>query len=71
MTEVITAASPTASGNPREARPGFEVRDQEFAAVLGPAPRLALVAETDAIWAAVLNPAVGAGQRHDQEPGRW
>ena len=23
-----------------------------------------------AIWAAVLNPAAGAGQRHDQEPGR-
>ena len=48
MTEVVTAASPAAGAGAREAHPGFEVYDPEFAAALGPAPRLALVAETDA-----------------------
>jgi sugar lactone lactonase YvrE len=134
MTEVVTAASQAAGADARAAHPGFEVYDPEFAAALGPAPRLTLVAETDthegpvpdgikvdqaghvyassfsgvqvfspagdliglirlpgavnftfggpdgevlfittdtAIWAAVLNPAAGAGQRPDQKPGRW
>ena len=48
MTEVVTAASPAAGVDAREAHPGFEIYDPEFAAALGPAPRLALVAETDA-----------------------
>ena len=48
MTEVVTAASQAAGAGAREAHPGFEVYDPEFAAALGPAPRLALVAETDA-----------------------
>jgi len=48
MTEVVTAVSPAAGANAREANPGFGVYDSEFAAALGPAPRLALVAETDA-----------------------
>src|SRR6266496_1215064 len=48
MTEVVTAASRAAGADAREAHPGFEVCDSEFAAALGPAPRLALVAETDA-----------------------
>ena len=48
MTEVVTAASQAARTGAREALPGFEVYDPEFAAALGPAPRLALVAETDA-----------------------
>ena len=47
MTEVVTTASP-AAGGPWEAHPGFEAYDLEFAAVLGAAPRLVLVAETDA-----------------------
>jgi gluconolactonase len=48
MTEVVIAASPAAHVDAREAHPGFEVYGPEFAAALGPAPRLALVAETDA-----------------------
>lgn len=48
MTEVVTAVSQAAGADVREAHPGFEVYDSEFAAALGPAPRLALVAETDA-----------------------
>jgi len=48
MTEVMTAASPAAGPGEREAHRGFEVYDPEFAAALGPAPRLALVAEADA-----------------------
>ncbi len=48
MTEVVTAASQAAGADAWEAHPGFEVCDSEFAAALGPAPRLALVAETDA-----------------------
>jgi gluconolactonase len=48
MTETVTTASQAESADAREAHPGFEVYDPEFAAVLGPAPRLALVAETDA-----------------------
>jgi gluconolactonase len=48
MTEAVTAASQTAGAGAREAHPGFEVCDPEFAIALGPAPRLALVAETDA-----------------------
>ena len=48
MTEVVTAVSQTADAGAREAPPGFAVYDPEFAAALGPAPRLALVAETDA-----------------------
>ena len=48
MTEVVTAVSQAAGADAWEAHPGFEVCDSEFAAALGPAPRLALVAETDA-----------------------
>jgi gluconolactonase len=48
MTEVVTTASLAAGVDARGAHPGFEVYDPEFAAALGPAPRLALVAETDA-----------------------
>ncbi len=48
MTEVVTAASQAAGADAREAHPGFEVYDSEFAAVLGDAARLALVVETDA-----------------------
>ena len=48
MTEVVTAVSQTADAGAREAPPGFAVYDSEFAAALGPVPRLALVAETDA-----------------------
>ena len=48
MTEVVTAVSQAAGADAREAHPGFGVYDSEFAAALGPAPRLALVAETDA-----------------------
>jgi hypothetical protein len=40
MTEVMTAASLAAGGGAREAHPGFEVYDHEFAAALGP-PRSA------------------------------
>jgi gluconolactonase len=47
MTEVVTAASQAAGADARAAHPGFEVYDPEFAAALGPAPRLTLVAETD------------------------
>lgn len=48
MTEAVTAASQAAGAGARAAHPCFEVCDPEFVAVLGPAPRLALVAETDA-----------------------
>src|SRR5262249_35877927 len=48
MTDVVTAASQAAGASAREAHPGFEVYDPEFAAALGPAPRLARVIETDA-----------------------
>ena len=48
MTEVVTAVSQAAGADAREVHPGFGVYDSEFAAALGPAPRLALVAETDA-----------------------
>ena len=48
MTEVVTAVSQAAGVDAREVHPGFGVYDSEFAAALGPAPRLALVAETDA-----------------------
>jgi hypothetical protein len=48
MTEVVMAASQAAGVDAREVGPGFEVYDSEFVAALGPAPRLALVAETDA-----------------------
>ena len=48
MTEMVTTASPAADAHPREVHLSFEAYDPGFAAVLGPAPRLALVAETDA-----------------------
>jgi len=48
MSEPVTAAPRSAGVDTREAYPGFEIYDPEFAAALGPAPRLALVAETDA-----------------------
>jgi len=48
MTEVVTAVSQAAGVDAREVHPGFGVYDSEFAAALEPAPRLALVAETDA-----------------------
>src|SRR5438128_2648328 len=48
MSEVVTSASQAAGADARYAHPGFEVCDSEFAAALGPAPRLALVAATDA-----------------------
>ena len=48
MTEVVTAVSQAAGADAREVHPGFGVYDSEFAVALGPAPRLALVAETDA-----------------------
>jgi len=37
----------------------------------GPAGEVLFITTDTAIWAAVFNPAAGAGQRHDQEPGRW
>ena len=48
MTEVVTATSRAADARSREAHPGFEAYGPHFAAALGPAPRLAAVAETDA-----------------------
>jgi hypothetical protein len=48
MTEVVTAVSQAAGADAWEAHPSFGVYDSEFAAALGPAPRLALAAETDA-----------------------
>ena len=48
MTEVVTTAAQAACAGGREAHPGFEVYDSEFAAALGLAPRLALVVKTDA-----------------------
>ena len=37
----------------------------------GPGGEVLFITTDTAIWAAVLNPAAGAGQRRDQEPGRW
>ncbi len=37
----------------------------------GPAGEVLFITTDTAIWAAVLNPAAGAGQRRDQELGRW
>jgi gluconolactonase len=37
----------------------------------GPAGDVLLITTDTAIWAAVLNPAAGAGQRPYQEPERW
>jgi sugar lactone lactonase YvrE len=37
----------------------------------GPGGEVLFITTDTAIWAAVFNPAAGAGQRHDQEPGRW
>ena len=53
MTETLTPsrrgqATPPPDARPPDARPGFEVYDPEFEAVLGRYSRLALVAETDA-----------------------
>ena len=48
MSELVTAASRAAGVDARDAHPGFELYDPGFAAALGPAPRLALVIETDA-----------------------
>jgi gluconolactonase len=48
MTGVATTASRAAGAGAREAPLGFEVYHPEFAAALGPAARLALVAEADA-----------------------
>ena len=53
MTETLTPscrgqATPPPDARPPDARPGFEVYDPEFEAVLGRYARLALVAETDA-----------------------
>ncbi len=40
MTELVTAVSQAAGADARDAHPGFVVYDSEFAAALGPAPRL-------------------------------
>jgi len=53
MTETLSPsrrgqATPQPDAHPPDARPGFEVYDPEFEAVLGRYARLALVAETDA-----------------------
>jgi hypothetical protein len=48
MTEVVMVPSQAAGVDAREVGSGFEVYDSEFVAALGPAPRLALVPETDA-----------------------
>jgi gluconolactonase len=37
----------------------------------GPGGEVLFITADTAIWAAVLNPAAGAGQRRDQQPGRW
>ena len=37
----------------------------------GPGGEVLFITTDTAIWAAVLNPAAGGGQRRDQEPGRW
>jgi gluconolactonase len=48
MTETLAPSWCSQAAPPRDAGPGFEAYDPEFEAVLGSAPRLALVAETDA-----------------------
>jgi gluconolactonase len=48
MTEMLTPSRRGRATPPPDARPGFEVYDPEFEAVLGQCSRLALVAETDA-----------------------
>jgi gluconolactonase len=48
MTETLAPSWCSQAVPPRDAGPGFEVYDPEFEAVLGSAPRLVLVAETDA-----------------------
>ncbi len=37
----------------------------------GPGGDVLFITTDAAVWAAVLNPAAGAGQRRDQAPGRW
>jgi gluconolactonase len=48
MAETLAPSWRSQAAPPRDAGAGFEVYDPEFEAVLGSAPRLALVAETDA-----------------------
>jgi gluconolactonase len=48
MTGTLAPARRSQATPPRHARAGFEVYDPEFEAVLGSAPRLVLVVETDA-----------------------
>jgi gluconolactonase len=48
MTETLAPPRRPQVAPPQDAGPGFEVYDREFEVVLGSAPRLALVAETDA-----------------------
>jgi hypothetical protein len=48
MTETLALARRSQATRPRDAGPGFEVYDPVFEAVRGSAPRLVLVAETDA-----------------------
>jgi len=48
MTKIIVRSRRTETAPRPDATPGFEVYDREFEAVLGSAPRLVLVAETDA-----------------------
>jgi hypothetical protein len=48
MTEILAPSRRSQAVPPREAGPGFDVFDPEFEAVLGSAPRLVPVAETDA-----------------------
>lgn len=37
----------------------------------GPGGEVLFITTDTAIWAAVLNPAAGTGQRRDREPERW
>jgi gluconolactonase len=48
MTEALVPSRRLQAAPPSDAGPGFEMYDPEFEAVLGSAPRLVLVAETDA-----------------------
>ena len=48
MTKIIVRSRRTETAPRPDATPGFEVYDPDFEAVLGTAPRLVLVAETDA-----------------------
>jgi gluconolactonase len=48
MTETLAPSRHSQAAPPPDAAPGFEVYDPEFETVLGSAPRLVLVAETDA-----------------------